>query len=352
MRPWPAFLAALVLSLSGLAACDSPGARPALLDSRPPPSIAPRFLEPPGFAWGAIQPSGAAELRYGVSAPEGTGRRGQVLILPDPNEPAEVWFETVRALNQAGFVVWLLEWGAFGGSGRTLAPFDMIHAEDAASGPQAVAALIAKVITPVRERPLVIMTSGDSATIAVQALQLGAPASALILSAPQLGAARSLRAWERGALRVGLGRLPSPEWRPWSRAESERAMPVGSDPWRGRLIHSWRLANPDLRQGGTSLGWRAVGAETQWAGLPEAGLVGRVLVLTDTPESVGPTGRCQVPTGCRLVVQPDLTSSPHLAQDPVREAWLLEITSFLGGRSPATLPRLDGESISSDGPVE
>ncbi len=352
MRLWPAPAIALFLVLSGLTACDAPGARPALLDSRPPPGIAPGFLAPPGFAWGAIRPSGAAELRYGVSAPDGSGRRGQVLILPDPDEPAEVWFETARALNQAGFVVWLFEWGAFGGSGRTLAPFDMVHAADAAAGPQAVAALVAHVIAPDPERPLTIMSSGDSASVAVQALQLGAPAVAVIFSAPQSGEARSLETWERLALRVGLGRLPAPEWRPWSRAESARAAPMGSDPWRGRLTHSWQLANPDLRQGGVSLGWRAIGAETRWTGLPEALVVNRVLVLTDTPRGAGPAGRCQSQTGCRLVVQSDLGPSPHLAKAPVREPWLLEILAFLGGRSPETLPSFVDDASSEAPPID
>jgi lysophospholipase len=352
MRPWPAPTIALLLVLLGLAACDSAGTRPALLDSRPPPGIAPGFLAPPGFAWGAIKPSGGPELRYGVSAPEGAGRRGQVLILPDPDEPAEVWFETARALNQAGFVVWLFEWGAFGGSGRTLAPFDMVHAANAAAGPQAVAALVAHVIAPGPERPLTIMSSGDSASIALQALQLGTPAAAVIFSAPQAGEARSLQSWERLALRVGLGRLPAPEWRPWSRAESARAAPIGSEPWRGRLTHRWRLANPDLRQGGVSLGWRAIGAETRWTGLPETPVVNRILVLTDTPEGAGPAGRCQTKTGCRLVVQSDLGPSPHLAKAPVREPWMLEILAFLGGRSPETIPDMVDNTPSDATPIE
>lgn len=338
MRPRPAPFAALVLALLGLAACDSPGGRPALLDSRPPPGIAPRFLGPPGFAWGAIQPPGSVQLRYGVSAPEGAGRRGQVLILPDPDEPAEVWFETASALNQAGHVVWLLEWGAFGGSGRQFPPHDMVHAESATAGPQAIAALISHVVAPAPDTPMVLIASGDSATNALKAVRLGAPATAVILSAPQWSAARPLRRWEQAALRLGLGRLPSQAWRPWSRAESERLTPADADPWRGRLIHSWRLANPDLRQSGTSLGWRAIRAESHWAGLPEAPLVKRLLVLSDTPDGAGARGRCQTQPGCSLVVQSDLGLSPHLAADPVREAWFAEIMTFLGGRPAETRP--------------
>lgn len=347
MRPWPSLLAALVLALLGLAACDSQGGRPALLDSRPPPGIAPRFLEPPGFAWGAIQPPGSVQLRYGVSAPEGAGRRGQVLILPDPDEPAEVWFETASALNQAGHVVWILEWGAFGGSGRGLPPYDMVHAESATAGPQAIAALIAQVVAPAPIAPMVLIASGDSATNTLKAVQLGAPATAVILSAPQWSSARPLRPWEQAALRLGLGRLPSETWRPWSRAESERLVPVDADPWRGRLIHNWRLANPDLRQGGVSLGWRAIRAESHWAGLPEAPVIERLLVLSDNPEAAGPRGRCLSQTGCRLVVQSDLGLSPHLAPDQVREAWFAEIMAFLGGRPVETRP-----SPSDETPIE
>lgn len=309
-----------------------------MLDSHPPPGIAPRFLGPPGFAWGAIQPQGSVELRYGVSAPEGAGRRGQVLILPDPDEPAEVWFETASALNQAGHVVWLLEWGAYGGSGRQFPPYDMVHAETATAGPQVIAALIAHVIAPAPDAPMVLIASGHSATNALKAAQLGAPATAVILSAPQWATPRPPRPWERAALRVGLGRLPFPDWRPWSRAESERVVPVDADPWRGRLIHSWRLANPDLRQSGVSLGWRVLMTQSQWTGLPDTPAVVRLLVLSDRPDGAGSPGHCQSQNGCRLVVQPDLGRSPHLATDPVRDVWLAEIMAFLGERPAVRRP--------------
>lgn len=328
MRHWLALLAALVL-----AACDSAGPRPALLDSRSPPGLAPRFLAPQGWAWGAIQAPGEPELRYGVTAPSGSARLAHVLILPDTDEPAEVWFETAADLSRAGYVVWTLEWESFGGSGRRLPPYDMIHSDTAMAGPLAITALITQVIGPTPGRPLVLMASGDSAAAALTALELGAPADAVIFSAPDRVSAQSLKPWEHVAVRVGLARLPSPDWRPWSRAASALQRPAGADAWRGQLIHNWRLANPDLRQSGVSLGWRAVQGEARRSQGPQ-GPAAR-LVLTDRVQSVAVIADCQDEQGCRRVLQPGLGSAPHLAADDVRQAWLGEVIAFLDQQVPS-----------------
>ncbi|MDP1874784.1 alpha/beta hydrolase [Phenylobacterium sp.] len=333
MRPWLPLLAALAL-----AACDSGGPRPALLDSRAPPGLAPRFLAPEGWAWGAVQPPDGPELRYGVTAPPGTGRRAEVLILPDSDEPAEVWFETAAALNAAGYVVWTLEWEGFGGSGRPLPPYDMIHAQTAGAGANAVAALISQVIRPSPDRPLTLMASGDSATVALAALQGNAPVGAAILSAPRLTAAQSQTPWEGLAVRAGLSRLPSPDWRPWSRSDSAQAQPPGADPWRGRLIHSWRLANPDLRQSGQSLGWRATRSEAHAGGVPQLSMSRPLLILAAQAEGIATADTCRTEQGCRLAIQPQFGSAPHLSLEAVRAAWLTEVTTFLDEQIPPTAP--------------
>jgi lysophospholipase len=335
MRPWLVLLAALVLT-----ACDSGGPRSALLDSRPPPGLSPRFLAPEGWAWGAIQLPEGPELRYGVTAPAGTARRAQVLILPDSNESAEVWFETVADLTQAGYVVWTLEWAGFGGSGRLLPPYDMVHAGPPGSPPQAVAALITQVIRPQPDRPLTVLASGDAAAAALATLARQTPAGSVILSAPDLSTGPALKPWEHLAVRIGLGRLPSPDWRPWSRDASEAAMAAGVDPWRGRVAHGWRLANPDLRQSGNSLAWRAHRTRSPAEALSDIG-DRPALVLAATEAGLASAQACPTDRGCRTALQPQLGAAPHLAPDPIRNAWLGEVMTFLDAQVPPAAPPAD-----------
>lgn len=335
MRPWLALLAALVVT-----ACDSGAPRPALLDSRPPPGLSPRFLAPEGWAWGAVQTSDGPELRYGVATPVGTARRAQILILPDSGEPAEVWFETVSDLTRSGYVVWTLEWAGFGGSGRLLPPYDMVHVGPRGATAAPVEALIAQTIRPDSDRPLTLMASGDAAAVALQILVGETPVNALILSAPDLSQGPSLKPWERLAIRAGLGRLPSSDWRPWSRSDPEAGAAPGADPWRRWVVHGWRLANPDLRQSGESLAWRARQAPPVDGGL--SAIRSRpTLVLSDDARGIASTETCHADRTCRAAVQPHLGAAPHLAPDAVRGPWLAEVITFLDAQVPPSSPGAD-----------
>lgn len=333
MRPWLVPLAALLL-----AACDTGAPRPALLDSRPPPGLAPRFLPPEGWAWGAIQPSEGPALRYGVATPVGAARRAQVLILPDSQESAEVWFETARVLTQAGYVVWTLEWAGFGGSGRAAAPHDMIHAGQAGTAPEAVIALVSQVIRPDPDRPLSLMASGDAAAVALTALSDDLPVGSLILSAPDLSGGPALTPWERLATRAGLGRLPSPDWRPWSKTASAAAISAEADPWRAKVAHSWRVANPDLRQSGESLGWRVQRQQMAASAHPPAAVRRPHLILAGKAVGLASSEACIAAEGCQAVIAPALTSAPHLAREAERSIWLRSIADFLSQQIPPAAP--------------
>ncbi|MDO8901004.1 MAG: hypothetical protein Q7V15_06585 [Phenylobacterium sp.] len=251
-----------------------------------------------------------------------------MLILPDSGEPAEAWFETITELSSAGYVVWTLEWEAFGGSGRRVGPHDMAHAESPSAGARAIAALTTQVIRPETDRPLILLGSGDSAATVVMALQAGAPAAAAILSAPTWGEVRPSGTWEGLALRLRLGRLPSPEWRPWSREESEQNLEDMNDPWRGRVTHGWRLANPDLRQSGLSLGWRAMQGQARQMALEAPGRSTRMLILT-TPADQTASVLCQGLWECERVTEPATAAAPHLAADPTRRPWVEQIAAFI-----------------------
>ena len=61
-----------------LAACHREAKAP-FFDTRTPPSIAPRFFPPEGWAWGTVQAPGAPAVRYGVAAPTGVPKASVVI---------------------------------------------------------------------------------------------------------------------------------------------------------------------------------------------------------------------------------------------------------------------------------
>lgn len=301
----------LLLALLALAACDAGGPRDALMDSRNPPGLAPRFLPPPGWAWGVVQPQGLPQVRYGVSAPVGRRALAQVVIVPSMATPAEVWFETARQLNSAGYAVWALERPGLGGSGRYVRPYDLVHSPGVATEAQVITSVLRAVVRPAGDGPIILLAAGDAAPAARLAAAAGAPVDALVLSAPVQPAARTppIARW---ANRLGFGALPSSDWRPWSR---EDAGATGTDPWRSQTASAWMLANPDLRLSGASLGWRARhGSAHAMPPLP-------VLVLGE------PAAICDQCTSLDL---PGSSAEPQLDRDPIRNRWLAAVTDFLG----------------------
>lgn len=118
-------------------------------------------------------------VRYGVSSPP-VVPRGSVLILPDRDEPAEVWFETANDLLSRGLTVWVLESAAGRGPG----------ALDAGKG--AISRMVEAVIRAKPDKPLVLVAHGLGATLALRAIGQGqAPGvNGAVLSSPALELAR------------------------------------------------------------------------------------------------------------------------------------------------------------------
>ena len=263
--------------LTALGACDVAGERAALADSRPPPGIAPRFLPPDGWAWGVAQPDAMPQVRYGVSAPP--GRRAEAHLVPH----------------------------------------DLAHSPSAEAEALALNAVLTRIVAPAAESPLVLLASADAAPAALLASRDGAPVADIIVSGrmpPQPSA--SAPPW---ALRLGLGRLPSADWRPWTR--EHRPIPEG-DPWRTKAAAAWPLANPDLRIGGRSISVRTRAATTSAANL------GR------TPLGLASdNGTCPP---CEHLTIRGAGPSPHLDPDETRVAWLTAINDRLAEVRATTPP--------------
>jgi lysophospholipase len=272
-------IAGLLMLLAG---CGAGGDRAAFTESRIPPSLGPLFWAPEGWAWGLIGVGEAPVQRYGVSSTPGTPR-ANILILTGYGETAEVWFETARDLNAAGYTVWVLERAGQGGSAHYGGPRDLIHAPSFDDDIAAVKTLSRTIVQGAPDRPVIIVGQGVGGLVALAAAQDGAPARAVILSQPDLAPteARPLPGW---LLKVGLGRLPAGWNSGWKRdAPGVRKGEVRA---RDAIQRAWQTANPDLRMGGPTLGWTnafaATSAEVR-EGLGETGV--ETYVIGSTPDA-------------------------------------------------------------------
>lgn len=319
----------LALAALALTACSPGEQREALEDSRSPPSLAERHQAPEGWAWGRLAPPEGPQVRYGVAAPAGQAARGDILILPAYGEPAEVWFETARDLLGQGWRVWSLERAGQGGAGRFLQPYDLGHSRGFAADAEAVRAMVGQVIRPAGD-DVVLLGAGDGAVVALLAVQSGAGVDRLILSAPALTPLADAQPWESMLGRIGLGRLPSLAWRPWSRSDPPGEPALSADPHRRALGHQWEIANPDLRLTGPSLGWRAAFQRGRSDALSAPGAVATpVLILSPAPAGAEAQAFCRRAPACEITTLSGSGEAPHLEQESIRSLWFERLSSFL-----------------------
>jgi lysophospholipase len=287
------------------------------VESAPPPGLAEPFYPPQGWAWGELQAGDGPVQRYGVGAPDLVAK-AEVLILPDYGESAETWFETARDLEAAGANVWVLESVGQGGSGRLTAQRDLGELHSFEGDVAATKAMISLVIRPIPRRPLILLGEGVGALVAARAVETGAAADALVLSAPACK-----RAAPAGALTLpGLGHLRAPGGSAWSRGgPDDFAARRTHDPWRGAVTHAWQTANPDLRIGGPSLDWDAALNDLQGAALgDQLDLKPPTLVI-----ATDHTGDCLGPPGAQRQTIAGADEALELEADPWRAAWLAAV---------------------------
>lgn len=338
-------LAALLVSL--LAGCGEGSARAPFAESRTPPSLAPRFYPPAGWAWGYVRVGDGRVQRYGVSAPS-VGPRATLLILTGYGEPAETWFETARQLNEYGYAVWILERQGQGGSERATPWRDLGHADSLDPDVAAVRALVKVVIRPRGDTPLLLLGHADGGLVALRAAQTGPIADGIVLSSPafaraDLPAATSpigqLAVWAR-RLKLGWAKIPGqPGWQ----RETPAAMGRTSDSARGVVRQAWLTANPDLRMGGPSLGWLATFLEGADQVQAAAGHVrAPVLLLHGGRDRIAPPQRairaCQAMVTCRDIRFPAGHHELHMESDAIRDVWMSLIHDFVRGRIAARAP--------------
>ncbi len=309
--------ACVLISLTAVAACSRNAGAPDLPHA--PAALTPRFYAPPGWTTSTLRLSDGTALRYGVASPT-VVPHGHVLILPDRNEPAEVWFETANDLLARGYTVWVLE--AATGKG--------IGALDPARG--ALAHMITDVIRP-HDQPLLLAAQGLGATIALHTLSEGRSAgvTGAMLASPTLDLAGvdptgpfggvqpeqlAMAAEWAARLRSGWIALPGD-----GQPRLTHVASIGLDPRRAGLAATWRRSDPALKPHRITLGWVwGYDQVIRGARTPRAATGGPPMVMAATVGDDLSTRACaQAPT-CTLWAVP--TSAPHLARDEMRKAWL------------------------------
>ena len=326
-------LAAAVL----LASCGRGDPKEPFTDSRAPPGGDSRFLAPDGWAWGLVKIGDAPAARYGVSSPRGTPH-ADVLILTSYGEPGEVWFETARELNDKGYVVWVIDPVGQGGSGRYSRLRDLGYAESLAPDVWAAGAMVQKVI---RRRPLVVMASGTSAPVALQAIVAAPGVDGLILTSPRLSPDASPSTSDAASRqRLGLGWLRADLHGGWSRkGPDDRALGLTHDAARGRLRLAWQTANPDLRMGSPSWSWiTAFSDAAKTAETAETSVSIPTLILQPDAGAGAAAAACKRIAHCTLQPQGPAGQALQLEVDAVRRPWLSAVAAFVEQRSSAFSP--------------
>lgn len=317
-------LAALLISL---AACGRDEELGPFADSRTPAELTPRFYPPEGWAWGFVGVGGKPLQRYGVAS---TPRRvpvANVVIVPGYGETAEVWFETASGLIERGHTVWILDRGGQGGSGRYVAPRDLGHVPSFDPDIAALRELVRLVVKPAPGTPLILLTHGDGAVIALGAVRSGLTASGVVVSSPRVGGP------PEGRL---LGAVRQPDqpplgWAPWSAGTpDDYAGGRTHDRQRGRVGQAWMSANPRLRLTGSSVGWNKAFEAGSRILETRAGQI-RTPVLMINPQEVS-ARLCDRAPSCRTQAIPGAKAAIHLEADQWRRPWLSTIEGFIDGQ--------------------
>ena len=320
----------------------SPGPAPAGM--RRAPTLAARFLDPPGFVWGEFPTADGAVLRWGHLVAERP--RAECILVGGFGDFIEKQFETIRDLAARGLTVWCFDWRGQGGSTR---PKHWPHRPRARRFDRDATELAEFTRAKLRSGlPRVLIAHSMGGAIALLCLHRNPDLfAAAILSAPMLGLLNGrtppmlLRALTGPARLTPLAfcQLPGTyRFHPDRPPTPERSR-VSSDAERCGLRHAWVASNPALRLDQPTYGWLD----------PALSLIGRIgkprfLAGIETPVLIGSAGIEHVVApaahrraarhlpDCTLFELPHSKHEPFLETDAIRDAWLDRIDRFLDER--------------------
>lgn len=294
-----------LLVLVALAGCRREVEKP-YPDSRIPPMLAPRYFAPDGWAWGSVAAPGLAPVRYGVTGPTMVPR-AHVVIAAAPDESAEVYFETVRALQAKGYVVWVID-----------------PSPSPAAGAAVLRTLIDTVVRPKSSEALVVAgAQAGVLPVLIEAESPGPRLDGVVLWSPQL--VQPLAAEARKQAGMGLGAFAAAGEHAWIR-------PAYDLSGRATLVEAWRTANPDLRPAKRSWNWfvaQADGIDLATNALRLRAITAPVLFMEARPEPPAEQV-CKTMIRCeQRLVAGDASVPLHLSADTSRDVWLSGFIDFV-----------------------
>ena len=323
---------------------DSYAPLPIAFENQRTPSLAERFLTPPGFVWGTFPTADGAVLRWGHLAAERP--RAECILVGGYGDFIEKQFETIRDLAARGLSIWCLDWRGQGGSTRPKRWPHRARARHFDRDAHELAQFATEHLDPAQPHILIAHSMGGA--IALLCLHRHPRLfDAAVLSAPMLGLLHGptppvlLRALTGPARLTPLGicRLPGTyRWRPDQPPTPERSR-ISSDAERCQLRHTWVSNNPELRLDQPTYGWLD----------PALSLVVRIgrrrfLAGVTTPILLGTAGRERVVApaahyraarllpDCTLVELPESKHEPFLERDAIRNFWFDQIDRFINER--------------------
>ncbi len=244
---------------------------------------------PPGLRWERLVRPDEVALRIALAPASMAPGRGLVLGLPGRGQFIERWFETMRALQERGFAVAVLDHRGQGGSPRTLPGRQRHHITDfALMAEDALAALALARKTLAAPGPALLLGHSMGGLVALlAALRRPEAVAALLLAAPLVGLKTPLLLPQPlvcaiAGIHVRLGRGTAYAWGqgPWRPPEADPAWHAcrkalfTHDDARYRLEAEMIARNPALAVGGVTWGWLAAACRAM-ADLHRAAETGR-----------------------------------------------------------------------------
>jgi lysophospholipase len=295
------------LVVLALAACRRE-AKDASIDTRTPPSLAPKYFPPEGWAWGTVQAEGGSSVRYGVAAPSGVPK-ASVVIAADAGEPAEVYYETARDLIGQGYTVWVLDPGP-----------------SPSAGAAAIHALIDNMVRP-KASDTVVLAGYDYGALEalLEAEALTPRIDGLVIWAPRLSEPLATQAAQK--VKVGMGGFAAAGEHGWIRPDYDLS-------GRATLAQAWQTANPDLRPKARPWSWFAsvaVGGDQASDPARLRLLTVPVLVMSSAAD-IRAQKVCTELVHCRHIPADPGKPPLHLAPDAERTPWLQALVQFIAAR--------------------
>ena len=170
--------------------------------------------------------------------------------------------------------------------------------------------------------------------------------------------ARGLRHPEKQS-RPDTPALKKPDWLrvrapgsgPWSRdGPDDHGRGLTHDARRGGVVLAWQTANPDLRMGGPSWGWRAAFADAEEGAQAAAPRIKAPVLMLQPDKGLAPArALCRRLPHCTVQGLGPAGPALQLEVDQVRHVWLSAVVGFIEADIARFSPPPPGARLAPEG---